>query len=819
MSNNGADLATKVTLARGYAPYLRKGNYQTRVEALDASGRVVRLAPGYKEQLVFSQVETESAAVNLAAELNKTFGKTVYNAIAYSETERAFVLTPITLRAKKEAALSEVAAPPELNLNEFVRGIGQFNIAMNPTKMKEIVLALTRQNASARNRLLRAFTPGASPDALAAISQHIESRASVAAKILMRPKINELMNLNMSSTQKLWNGDKAKLDQLKANFERAMADPQASAEERKLAATEYDMYNMQYTKTNPADGADRGNMYYDEGSRAVAFLNDNRDVNESDFGSGKTASSIRAYTSLLQLGASLATASLNYVGAVVNGIPFLATYNKNTSFGGGFGFARSMAAFYQALSQVGMIRALPGIGQKGLNTAQFYEDMVNKPSLLAQYGLTSGEARFLAREIRDGVMVPALSNSMLNSARGRMSYAGMQKTMDGIMWTFNSSEQAVRRALGLAAYRLKFESNMGAGQSEADAASAARDFAVSTLNYTVGEYSVMNRPAVWRSGVQSFLYMYKVFPTTTIQLLARLPREGQVYMLTTLFLMGGLAAFPFAEDIEDLIDTIGQALGWKSEGIRLEIAKVVDQLVPGASPYFLRGFVNPLLGIEVASRISSGDFVPGTGMFLAGADKGREAFEILGPAASMLSGAGTFITRLLQSGFTDRVTLTDALRESPMTMMRAFGDAISYGQTGAVVDKRGYVVSPDAHAGTIAARMLGFYPGAASEQYQIIRASKRVVDYQRETTAGFRAAWIKAELRGDKAQARAVVDAVRDWNEGAKGSALEIRNFLANSQRALREAQRPAKERLLRSAPKAAKDELEQVADLLGYND
>jgi hypothetical protein len=152
-------------------------------------------------------------------------------------------------------------------------------------------------------------------------------------------------------------------------------------------------------------------------------------------------------------------------------------------------------------------------------------------------------------------------------------------------------------------------------------------------------------------------------------------------------------------------------------------------------------------------------------------------------------------------------------------MMRAFGDAISYGQTGAVVDKRGYVVSPDAHAGTIAARMLGFYPGAASEQYQIIRASKRVVDYQRETTAGFRAAWIKAELRGDKAQAKAVVDAVRDWNEGAKGSALEIRNFLANSQRALREAQRPAKERLLRSAPKAAKDELEQVADLLGYND
>jgi hypothetical protein len=178
-----------------------------------------------------------------------------------------------------------------------------------------------------------------------------------------------------------------------------------------------------------------------------------------------------------------------------------------------------------------------------------------------------------------------------------------------------------------------------------------------------------------------------------------------------------------------------------------------------------------------------------------------------------------FSTRLAQAAFTDRVTFNDAFREAPATMVRAFGDAYSYAQSGAVVDKRGYVVSPDMHAGLIFARMAGFYPAAAAQQYQIIRASKRVVDYQRETTAGFRAAWIKAKISGDEDQARAIVESVRNWNEGARGTAMEIRNFLPNSQRALREARRPTQERLLRGAPRAARSDLDQIADLLGYND
>jgi hypothetical protein len=127
------------------------------------------------------------------------------------------------------------------------------------------------------------------------------------------------------------------------------------------------------------------------------------------------------------------------------------------------------------------------------------------------------------------------------------------------------------------------------------------------------------------------------------------------------------------------------------------------------------------------------------------------------------------------------------------------------------------VVADDANAGVIAARLLGFYPAAAAQQYSTIRVANRVSDYQRDVVAGFRTAWIKAKMEGDDARARGIVTAVDDWNKGAEGTGLKIDNFLKNSQRALKEAQRPAGERTLRTTPKAGREDIEKVFELLTY--
>jgi hypothetical protein len=632
----------------------------------------------------------------------------------------------------------------------------------------------------------------------------------------------------MSQTQKLWQGDKTLLDTLKKNWETIQKDPNANEEQKTLAKREYEKYAYMYSKTNPADGAKRGNMYYNEAARQLAFLDNNKAIEESDFATGKVASAIRSYTSMAQLGLSFATGALNYIGAVTNGIPYLATRNPKTAFGGGFGFGNSVAAFSVALNQVGMRNAL--LTKGGMNTAEFFDKMVPKEGmsdaqiaaterLRKQYGLEIHEAQFLAREIREGVMIPAQSNALTATARGRATTGLGQKTMDIVMWTFNSTEQASRRALGLAAYRLSYRIAKAGGLSDKDAAISSRDFAVEALRFTVGEYSVVNRPPVWKSGIQSFLYMYKVFPTTSIQLLSLLPRQGQIAMLTALFILGGISAFPFAEDIEDIVDTIAQALGFKSGSIRGEIAKMVDQIVPGASPYVLSGFANSFFVGDIGIRTSLGDFAPGTALLLAGANTTRELQEIGGPALSFLTGTANTMVAAIKAATSEKVTLLDVFREAPITMAKAFGDAYTYTQAGAIIDRRGSVISQDVHAGTILARVLGFYPESASSEYNQIRVAKRIADYQREVSAGFQRAWIKAKIMGNDEQADAIARSVDEWNEGAEGTALQIRNFTRNANRALREAERPAMERFLRTAPQAAREELELTTSLLGYND
>jgi len=810
VSNTDADLYTRRTIATGYTPVLREGQFQVRVEAVNPrTGRVVRLADAYREQLIYSQVEKQSEAQELAASINSVFKDKTYEVEAYSQDSGDFVKQTVSFRAMPETALDAIAGPPELNLNEFVYGLRQLDIVLNPKEVERVVTALTKQNSAARNRLLRAFTPGADSDAVKAISRHIDSRASTISKTIMRPQLGELMNLSMESTQRLWNGDPKLLADLKARAE----DTNLSPAERGLAQREYDRYRFMYEQTNPKGKPKRTNQFYNEASRTVSFLDDNRSVTESNFESGEIASRVRAATSIMQLGGSIATGALNLVSAYTNGLPFLASYNPKNGFGGGFGMGPSVTAFHTAAKQVGAL----GMTNMRANTAEFYDEVAASADLQTRYRLKKHEAEFIAREIREGSMIPAQTNALINTARGQISSGFQRKFIDGWMLPFNLTEQASRRTLGLAAYRLEYARQIDGGRSEADAKEAARRFSVEALSLTMGEYSVLNRPPAWRSGIQSFLYMYKVFPTTSIQLFSNLSRGGKIAMLASLWALSGLQGLPFAEDLEDLVDTMAQALGFKAGSIRLEIAKFIDSVFPGMSPYFLQGVVNSVVPADIAGRVSVGNVLPGTGILLSGADVGRELTDIAGPAPSALIGSAQFFADLARFPFSDRIQLQDVAREAPITMLRAVGDTVAYAKSDAIVDRRGYIVADDANAGVLAARLLGFYPAAAAQEYSKLRVAIRVSDYQRDVVAGFRQAWIKAKMDGDEGRARDIAASVEDWNKGAEGTGLAIDNFVKNSERALKEAKRPAGERTLRTVPKAGRQDIEQAFDLLSY--
>lgn len=824
----GRDTAIRRSIMTGYTPVMREGTWQTRVQAY-VNGKPVEVKDAHQDLLAYSQFETETDALDMVKMLDEEFKGKTYDLLVRNENGE-FVPTKVTLGTRAERVLDAVAADPQLNLQDFLYGLNIFNVNLNPASMERIVTTLTRQADRARMRLNFSQTPGFDPTTgILAVSRHIESRASTIAKAATRQPLRELMNLNLEGSRQLWEGDKPRVDALAAEVARLKADPNASADAVRYAERELSHAQYQYRMTNPEGRAGRSMIYYNQAAATMDYLEANKFVDESNFGSGPVASRVRAYTATWQLGGSLAQGALNLISPYTNWMPYMASYNAKSGFGGGFGIGRVQAEYHRAFTKIGA----PGIGNLALNRADFYDSgakptdaalsktwkpgIAQDPALQKKYGLSAEEARVIAREIREGKLIPAQSNALIATARGQTTNKYVRNIVDGFMAPFNLTEQATRRAAFLAAYRLERDRALAGGRSEKQAAEQAREFAVKSLDLTLGDYSVLNRPPAWRGGITSFIYMYKTYPTTVIQLLANLSRPAQVSMLASLWFLSGAAGLPFAEDLEDLIDTIAQRLGFRQGSIRAEIVRHLEATFPGMSALFLKGVVNQWLPIpaDIASRTSMGNVIPGTGMFLAGANTTRELFDIAGPAAGFIAGSAKSATDLLTVPFSATKSLEDVARESPITVLRLMGDAYAYAQSGAVVDRRGYVVSQEMGMGTLAVRLAGFYPTQAASQYDVIRIAQRQIDYQKEAVAGFRQAWIKATLRGDTQTAADVAASVNAWNNATRGTPLEIRNFMGGNMRALREAQRPAGERALKAAPRAAQEDIRGLVDAL----
>lgn len=807
-------------VAAGYIPALREGNYQMRLQAF-VGDRPVEIKDSHQALLAYSQFDAPSGAKNMAQQFNSELKGKTFELLARN-AEGEFVPTKVTLRATTGRVLDAVAADPQLNLQDFLYGMSLFGIDANPQVMEKLVTTLTRQENAARNRLEFSQTPGFDDTTgIYALSRHIEARASTIAKTTTRQSLRELMNLRLPSSRALWEGNEANVTRLRAEVARLTGQAKVDAQ-RQLDRAEF-----MYRKTNPTDGGDRSMVYYNQAAGTLSYLDGSQFVDESNFGSGPVASRVRAYTSMLQLGASVAQGALNLLSPYTNWMPYMASYNKANAFGGGFGLGQVQAEYHRAFAKIGA----RGVTNLDMNRADFYDSgakptdptlakawkpgVAQSPELQRRYGLNADEARVIAREIREGKLIPAQSNALVATARGYMTNRWMRRFTDAWMSPFNLSEQAARRAAFLAAYRLFRERAIGAGLSETKASDRAREEAIQSIDLTLGEYSVLNRPPAWRNGIQSFLYMYKTYPTTVIQMLARLSRPAQLSTLAGMWLLAGATGLPFAEDLEDLIDTLAQGLGFRQGSIRAEIIRHIEDSFPGMSAVFLRGVVNQIVPADVASRTSAGDFLPGTGVALAGANVTRELQDILGPAAGFVSGLASTARDIVTFPFSSTKSLEDVARSSPVTFLRIMGDTSAYLSSGAVVDRRGYVVSPEMDAGTVITRLMGFYPERAATQYDIIRIAQRESDYQKEVVAAYRQAWIKATMRGDTQGAQGILEAVNNWNEGARGTPLEITRFLPNSVRALREAQRGAGERALRAAPRGTQDDIQQLMDAL----
>jgi hypothetical protein len=839
------DYNMKWSLMKGYTPVMREGDIQVRVEAVDpVTNKSVSIGQDFESQLLFSMFPenitkslTDSGrakAINLAKTLNKEFSGKLYDiANEVDDAAQARNKEPVTkvkLRAIAEMAPKGVQAPPSVDPAAFLRAVNSFGVDLKPSDMNTIIEALTEQDNLMRKQLFRLNTPGYGYLGNKALSKHIEQRASVAGKTSISARINDLFNQSSARVENWWAGDAARVQQL----EKELAELPEDNPERPAKQRELDLAKFQYDKTNPADGVSRRKTYKNRAYAALRFYDGQSDVEFSQFDLNGTVSTLRTGTSLAYLGGSIASGMLNIISVFTNVLPYLSTYNSKRAFGGGFGLGKAGSELWATLNTTGSwasfkpdVITRQGDPAQDPNNAAFYERIareIEKADKGPEHridGLTLDEARFLTQEIREGKMIPAISNMVMYSARGMPGVLTKgAKYIDAYMTFFNQTEQWSRRMSGLAAYRLHRDRAIAEagpnGKPDLNAVySNAREFAADMLDTTVGEYSAMNRPPIFRNNFLSILYTYKTFPTTMTQLIRNLPLSGQAAMVGGLWLTGGVMALPFMEDMEDIADTISQKLGLSGSS-RLYAQRMLNNIAPGLDALVMRGAMQfiPILGtMDVGSRLSLGNQIPLTGSLLAGQNVANDIKEFAGPIVSF--GMDSIKTGVLLTGETARLVtgepteFAQVFRQSPVSAMRYLSDMWVYSATGAITNKRGAVVAPgDQYAG-IFARALGFYPQAAARNNDFSKLVVRESQYHRQLSGGLRDRWVRAMLQGNPDEARAIAEWVNEWN--ADNPDERINNFTRRGYRALKMWRQSGQRRILSTTPLAIRAQFEEI--------
>lgn len=824
-----AEMHAKRTITGGYVPFGREGSWQVRIQVVDAkTGQVYKASDDYRKQLMFIQTSSKADAERIAENTNELFTEGTEDGLYDMEVwdGEKMAIKKVRLVAQPETARQTVGTTSEANINEVVQVLTRFGLNITPAERRRLVVAMTNQNARARNRLQRLGAPGEDTNTLKYVSQHLESVASTVARKQNRHRLDKLFTDGDPESEKLWRGDQVEYDRRKKAWEDAQKDPNMPAELRKAIKQEYIDYHYTFITK---DSRKLANRYKDRGRRLVAFLESQTAVEYTDFASGETGSQLRMWTTFAQLGGSFATGLLNIIALNTNVLPALAGHNDKNGFGGGFGWGRASTSLVNAMKQVANAK------QSDVN---FWNELLADPKKLEASGFTEAEARFMQKEISAGSMQAALMNALLGSARGKITTGAKQAFVRTWMSLFSYTEQAARRATGLATFRLEFDRALQEGQARGLQGADLQQFAfdkadraaVDMIENTLGEYAMFNRPAFFRGDVRQFLFIYKMFPVNSVLMLSAMDRKTQLLALGILSLYAGLKGMPLAEDMMDLIDTIAQWLGlgpgkvWKGSAEKT-VLEALDAILPGASPVLWRGVVNSITPANVSDRVSLSNLIPGTGIGLAGANIGREFMDIAGPIASFAEGTLTTASNIGKYALEtvglreDTTSLTQIMRQSPVTMMRAVGDMAAYNTSGAVVNQKGYVVTEDLHWYTYLARALGFYPASAVRENDVVRVANRLASYQRDISGTYRSMYVAAMLAGNNERALDVLDMVRDWNDAARGTGLEIRNFIRSANQALREARRPAAERYLRSTSRGMRPETERIRYLFGLDE
>ncbi|MBB3010618.1 PLxRFG domain-containing protein [Cupriavidus alkaliphilus] len=482
------------------------------------------------------------------------------------------------------------------------------------------------------------------------------------------------------------------------------------------------------------------------------------------------------------LGGSVASAAVNLSQ------PFMMTGPYLSQWGAG----RTAAAMAKALpfalgkkqiSDPALRAALTRANQEGIVEAQ---EIFHLYSQGAQ-GVSAALARRLASIPKVGAKLGESTETMRARMEGFMTLWGMM---------FAAAESFNRKLTFVSAWELAKATN------QAD----PYEFAARAVNETQGIFNKVNRPNWARSTPGRLLMTFKQYSIMYLELTRRMWRAGPqgkkavLMMMAVLFLASGEEGLPFAQDIADLVDTIGQALGYDTNLLRDKRKWAHQVLGQTAGDFALYG-ISSMMPLDFAGRVGLGNLIPGTGLLkpAESKDRTREITDVIGPAGALVSaGMDSY----------DAWTAKQPGRAVMAVMPKAVGNAaagLEMAMTDKAVDYKGRKVT-DVGLADAVVKGLGFTPTKVAQDTRRRMPARQDIALVQKTQADILDLWSRGLAEGDKGMQDRAAAWLKDWNEKNPESPILISNKSLVSR--VKQMATTSADRMLKGAPKGLRGRL-----------
>jgi hypothetical protein len=342
-------------------------------------------------------------------------------------------------------------------------------------------------------------------------------------------------------------------------------------------------------------------------------------------------------------------------------------------------------------------------------------------------------------------------------------------------------------------------------------------FAMKAVDDTQFVYNKANRPNWARGSIQSLVFQFKNYSISSVELFSHLAKQGPegkraaALMLAMWMLAAGFMGMPYEEDIEDLLDTLGQTIGFDTN-VRASMrdgffkgAKAIfgDKLGPYAAELVMHG-ASGVLPLDVQARLSFSNLIPATGVAKRSAadNRGKELSELLGPSGGLINSMFEAVDSFQRGEGAPSITLPSFARNA--------AQALDMLQTGVYRDAKGAtVVKTDKLDAAI--KLLGFQPSDVAQKQRQLSVIGEQVKLQKVAEKDFaeraaqaltRAALVDTPEASAKAERELedVMAGVAKWNERNPDTPVVVTGQQIRSR--VKQMMMEREQRVLKSAPR-----------------